>query len=248
MFRKLVLAGFGSLFALNAFALNPFYEEEIPILWSSIITLSGGPAWASPGQNQYLYPQPLPQFNHYSYHSQTTTLGSGELFFGLQRMIQPNILGELGLGVAGAGEAKVSGVVNVNGIPDVHSFDYKVSHARVEMKGKLIGVSFQPVQPYLSGSFGAGFNSSHSYNTLSRLPYVYPSPWFADNTTVAFSYTLGAGLQMMLAPHWQIGVGYEWADWGKSYLGEDGSTITKGPRLTHLYTNELLFSLSYLFT
>lgn len=249
MFKKLVLVGLGTSLAMSAFAVDPFYEEELPILWSSIITLSGGPAWAfSPGTDQYLYPQPLPQFNYYSYNSQTSTLGSGEIFFGLQRMINPNILGELGLGVAGAGEASVSGVVNADGIPDLYSFDYKVSHVRIEMKGKLIGVMFQPVQPYISGSFGAGFNKANSYSSLSRSPLLFPSPWFVENTTVAFSYTLGAGLQKKLSPHWQVGVGYEFADWGKSYLGGDGFTLTKGPRMAHLYTNELLFSLSYLFT
>lgn len=249
MFKKLVLAGLGTSFAMSAFAIDPFYEEELPILWSSIITLSGGPAWAfSPGTDQYLYPQPLPQYNYYSYNSETSTLGSGEIFFGLQRMVQPNILGELGLGIAGAGAANLSGVVNVNGIPDLYSFDYTVSHFRIEMKGKLIGVLFQPVQPYISGSFGAGFNKSNSYSSLSRLPLVFPSPWFAENTTVAFSYTLGAGLQKKITPHWQVGVGYEFADWGKSYLGGDGFTVSKGPRIDHLYTNELLFSLSYLFT
>lgn len=242
-----MLAGLGTSLTMSALASGQIYVEEIPITWSRIVTLSGGPAWASPGQNQYLYPQPIPHSNYYSFNSKTSMLGSGEIFFGLQRLVQPFILGELGLGVAGASDAKASGVVNVDGIPNLYSFNYKVNHARVELKGKLIANCFQPVQPYVSGSFGAGFNNSHGFKSTSLYPYLYPSPWFKANTTVAFSYSLGAGVQMLLNPNWQVGVGYEWADLGKSYLGGDGFTLGKGPGLTHLYTNELLFSLSYLF-
>jgi hypothetical protein len=248
MLKKILISGLGASFTLSASASEPIYEVELPLVWSSIITLSGGPLWATPGQNQYLYPEPIPEFNYYAYDSKTGIMGNAELFFGLQRFVQPNIIGQLGLGVAGVSDAKATGVVNVNGYPGLYSYQYKVNHVRVEMKGKLIASSVQPVQPYVSGSFGAGFNNSHGFNSLSLDPYLFPSPWFADNTTVAFSYSLGAGLQMMLNPNWQVGVGYEWADLGKSYLGGDGITITKGPRLTHLYTNELLFSLSYLFT
>lgn len=46
-----------------------------------------------------------------------------------------------------------------------------------------------------------------------------------------------------------MGVGYEFADWGKNYLGGDpGTALPQGPGMPHLYTNELLFSLSYLFS
>ncbi|KTD34608.1 hypothetical protein Lmor_1141 [Legionella moravica] len=248
MLKRIMIAGLGASFSMSVSAAELVYQEEIPVLWSSIITLSGGASWASPGQNQYLYPEPIPHFDYYAYNSKTGVMGNAEIFFGLQRMVRPNILGELGLGVAGASDAKVTGTVNVDGVPDFYSFQYKVNHVRVEMKGRLIGNLVQPVQPYISGSFGAGFNNSHGFNSLSVNPYLYPSPWFADSTTIAFSYTLGAGVQLMLNPNWQVAVGYEWGDWGKSYLGDDGNTISKGPRLSHLYTNELLFSLSYLFT
>ncbi|HHS9463875.1 TPA: outer membrane protein, partial [Legionella anisa] len=73
-----------------------------------------------------------------------------------------------------------------------------------------------------------------------------PNPDFADHTKTAFTYTLGAGVQKALNDHWQIGAGYEFADWGKSELGRAfGQTMNSGLALNHLYTNGVLFNLTY---
>ncbi|KGP62917.1 hypothetical protein EP47_09815 [Legionella norrlandica] len=260
MFKKILLTVGSVLFSINLCASEPLYDKEIPLLWSSIITISGGPSWAVAGQNQYIYPLSpvyIANFNpnlppnyylYYTYDSPTSVLANGEIFFGLQRAINPWLTGQLGLGVAGVSNAEVTGHANLNGLLDVYTYDYKVNHARIEMKGKLIGSSFNPVQPYISGSFGAAFNNSHDYRTTSINQFLFPAPWYASNTTIAFAYSVGTGLQMMLSPHWQVGMGYEFADLGKSFLGGDGVNITKGLRLTHLYNNQLLFSLSYLYS
>ncbi|ARB92894.1 outer membrane protein [Legionella longbeachae] len=247
MFKKLVVLAFCALFSMNVFAVDP-YAPVIPQVWSSIITISGGPAWSDPGKDQYLYPYPAPLFNYYIADSESDFLGTGEIFFGLQRFIgTTNIIGQLGLGVAAASDAYLSGVVNVNGIPNVYAYQYRVSHVRAEMKGKLIANGFQTVQPYLSGSFGVGWNHSHDYSSTTIDPVLFPTYWFGTSSVVAFSYTLGAGIQKMLTPNWQVGVGAEFADWGKNYLGGDGATLNQGPGMPHLYTTELLFSLSYMF-
>ena len=45
--------------------------------------------------------------------------------------------------------------------------------------------------------------------------------------------------------HWQIGVDYEFADWGKSQLGRASEqTLNGGLVLNHLYINGVLFNLS----
>ena len=70
---------------------------------------------------------------------------------------------------------------------------------------------------------------------------------FASNTTTAFTYTLGAGVQRYLNPHWQAGIGYEFADWGRSQLNRAlGQTLNSGLSLSHLYTNGFLLNLTYL--
>jgi hypothetical protein len=247
MLKKMVLSGAGLIFSITAIA-SDLLPDDLPIPWSSIVTFSGGVGWSTAGQNQYLYPELPPNYEYYTYHSETSTMGSGELFFGLQRVIYPNIIGQLGLGIAGMSDAEVTGYVNVNGFPDAYSYSYKVNHGRLELKGKLIGYTIQPLQPYISGSFGVAFNNSHDYRPVQLNPAVPFPLWFDANVAVAFPYTLGAGVQAMLNPNWQVAVGYQFADLGKSFLRGDGVELNTGIRLTHFYINEALVSISYVFS
>lgn len=42
------------------------------------------------------------------------------------------------------------------------------------------------------------------------------------------------------------GIGYEFADWGRSQLNRaPGQTLNSGLSLSHLYTNGFLFNLTY---
>lgn len=247
MLKKIIIAGFSALLCMKSFADGDTFGQEIPLIWSPIITLSGGPAWTTPGQALYLYPQfPFPQVNYYFPTNGSSTITTGEVFFGLRHFVVPNLIGELGLGIAGATDADISGVVNVEGIPQVGVYKYKVDHGRIELKGKLISSRYV-LQPYISGSFGIGINNSHDFRAESFIPFLFYPAWYGNQANIAFSYTLGLGLQYVLNSHWQVGLGYEFADWGTSQLGPDNSTLVNGPNLTHLYTNELLFSLSYLF-
>jgi len=257
MFKRIGLAGLSLFLSMNGYASDAIFDMELPIVWSSIITLSGGAAWANAGQNQYLYPnflypnvaRPIDYFN---YNSPTSVLASGEIFFGLQRIIYPGLLGELGIGLAAASDVNVTGSINVNGVPNANFFEYQVNHGRAELKGRLVSEYYRLAQPYISGSFGAGFNHSHAYVPTTINPVLFPPNWFTDSTNIAFSYTLGIGIQTKINPNWQVAVGYEFADWGKNYLGQDDASLIPGPAfygpgLTHLYTNEVLLSLSYLF-
>jgi hypothetical protein len=47
--------------------------------------------------------------------------------------------------------------------------------------------------------------------------------------------------------NWQIGIAYEFADWGKSELGRAaGQTLNSGLKIEHLYTQGVLVNLTYL--
>lgn len=255
MFKKIIVAGVSALFGVNAIAAEPIYEEELPIVWSSIITATGGGGWATPGQNRYMYPLypalgGLSLVALYANQSDTGGLVTGEMFFGLQRVIAPLIIGELGVGVAGASDAKIKGLVKLDNLV-INSYQYKVNHARVEIKGKMIWDGIKSFQPYLTGAFGASFNNSHDYQpTETFFPNMFPPSWFLAHTNYAFTYTVGAGIQTMITPHWQIGVNYQFVDWGRTYLGPDSASIindTAGIGTTHLYTNEALLSIGYLY-
>ena len=69
---------------------------------------------------------------------------------------------------------------------------------------------------------------------------------FSSHTNTTFTYNLGVGIQRVLNQNWQIGIGYEFADWGKSQLGiASGQTLNSGLKLNHFYTSGLLFNLTY---
>jgi hypothetical protein len=52
----------------------------------------------------------------------------------------------------------------------------------------------------------------------------------------------------MLTDHWQVAAGYQFADLGKSFLSGDPTVTGSGLRQTHFYTNEALFSISYVYS
>lgn len=248
MLKQIIASGLGVLVASIAVASNAIIPDDFPLEWGSIITVTGGLSWATGGENQYLYPSPLPDYQYYHSNSGITTAATGELFFGLQRLVAPQVIGQLGLGVAGLTDVNVTGTTDVNGVADAYSYSYKVNSVRVEFKGKLISNYFQMLQPYLSASLGLSHNLSHDYIPVLNNPAVTPPLWYASNAVVTFPYSVGVGVQKMINPNWQWAVGYQFADLGRSFLDGDDVFLDQGLRLTHLYTNELLFSISYLFS
>jgi len=249
MIKKIIIAGLSLFLTTNAIASEEIFSDEIPWVWQSIITLSGGPAWTSPGLDQISYVSeitPLYPTQHYIPNSGNQTIGAGEIFFGLQRVVSPGITAQLGLGIAGAFDPEISGVIVVENQSNLYTYRYNVEHARLELKGKLIASTYR-VQPYVSGSFGVAMNSSHNWQATSEDPVLFPPMVYGPDSNAAFAYSLGAGIQAMLNAHWQVGVGYEFADLGKSGLAPDELFGFPGITLTHLYTNELLFSISYLY-
>jgi hypothetical protein len=224
-------------------------ELDYPIIWGKIITLNAGPVWANPGKSQTVQITGS-QYNYYSAHRENETLGSGEIVFSLQRSIHPLVMGRIGVGIAGAGNADLQGQVWIDQNPtqDFYRYHYRVNHSRITLKGMLLGGNNQSfVNPYISASGGIGFNHSYSYRAVPVSP-LYPEVLnFVNNThSTAFSWTVGAGLSKQFLQHWRAGVGYEVANWGKNKLDPFvGQADTIGLYLNDIYTHQLLFSLSY---
>lgn len=101
--------------------------------------------------------------------------------------------------------------------------------------------------PWVSASLGIGFNNTHDFQNSPLISEAVTMTNFASSTQTSFTYTLGAGAQKVLNPHWQIGAGYEFSDWGQSQLNRaSGQMLNSGLSLNHLYTNGVLFNLTYL--
>lgn len=228
---------------VNAGSMRSYQE-----VYDYVFTLSGGASQVQGGVSQTLTLQPDVQ-KRYEASGNKQIVASGELFFGMQSLLSPNFVGQLGVTAAGSSDAKFQGNIWEDADPDFNDFTYayKVSHSHVAIKGKLIAIDFIDVDPYLSVSLGVGFNHAYDYSVTPLLFSQLPAPNFGSQRTTAFTYTLGLGIQKELFPCLQAGVGYEFANWGKNELARaEGQTLGTGILLSHLYTNQIQFSLSFL--
>lgn len=239
-------------------------RESASLNWMKVITVSAGPAWSAPGHTQYINEWTNPTTaalvkNVLVNHRKTTLVGTGELFFSIQTPFSPGLVGRLGIATAGASNTKVQGTAYLNEVGAVTDFSYNINHARVGIKGLLATNAYlYPVQPYISGSFGMGFNHTFSFRsspgvmlessvlTSVGIPGVLYD--YESNTTHSFAYTLGTGIIKRLNQNWEIGLGYEMADWGRNRLGVVLPLPFNyaAPYLSHVYTHELQLSVSFL--
>lgn len=265
---RLVGISIASLFSMTVIAGSMGVmgdDDAIPGACGKVVTLSVGPAWYNNKADiqRNFFPSLIapPGILHtYVPKDNSGILGTGELFFGLTRAFDTHYSAQAGIAVAYSGDGKDRGVLILGPSlsPDRFPYSYKLSNGRISLKGKLASDWGFWAQPYISGSGGVGFNRSWAYTTTHAIDGIVSRPSFGSDTTVAFTYTAGAGLQGNITPNWQIGVGYEFADWGKNSLGDHefhllrnslagvGRFPYRAPHSGNFYTHELQFSLSYL--
>jgi len=218
-----------------------------------LIGLSAGPTWVSGNKTQTINLEP-DVAKTYTANNNSAAFPSAELFIGWQnpwvtRLIEQPLISQLGISIAGAGNAKLSGDIWEDADPDFNNFnyDYKINHAHVAVKGRLISNACLSFEPYISGSVGVGFNRAYDFTIKPKIVEEVAAPPFTSNTTTTFTYTLGIGLQKSLSPQLQAAIGYEFADWGKIQLSRAVSqTVNQGLTLSHLYAHQLQLSLFYI--
>ena len=214
---------------------------------SGVATLSVGPVWESGGNTQTFYLAPNIEKTYAANHA-SHALIDGEIFLGIQKPLREKLEGQIGLAVATTDNASLSGNIwdDADSLFNNYTYSYQVRHTHVAIKGKLLADRGYFATPWVSGSVGVGFNQDHDFSNTPTINEAVVMSNFASNTTTAFTYTLSAGVQRQLNQHWQAGIGYEFADWGRSQLNRaSGQTLNSGLSLSHLYTNGLLFNLTY---
>lgn len=125
--------------------------------------------------------------------------------------------------------------------------NYDVNEIHLALRGKLLWGNPKRIQPYVSAGLGLGFNTSHGFSITPKIHQEVAAPPFGNYTELAFTYMLGVGLQKEISRHWQIGIGYEFADWGQSHLATaPGQTLNGGLSQSNLYINALQVNLTYI--
>lgn len=217
-----------------------------------VIGLSASPTWISGNETQTLNLQ-SDITKTYTASQPNNTIPNFELFVGTQRPIQTRFnsqpfMGQLGLVVAVTGKTTLSGDIWEDADPNFNNstYQYNVNHVLLGLKGRLIANYGHCVEPYLSAGLGIGFNRAYGFSISPNISEEVASPLFRSNSTTTFSYTLGIGLQKALNNNFQVAIGYEFSDWGKSSLfPAAGQTTNNAPTLDHLYAQTLLLSLFY---
>lgn len=216
--------------------------------WNWVGTISGAALWAQAGESQTFYLDSEIE-KTYAANKVTNILAAGELFIGVQKKLLTKLFGQLGFAASTTGYANLQGEIWDDADPQFinYSYKYKVRNTRIALKGKLLANKSSSVMPWISASVGVGFNRANGFSDTILIPEALPNPRFSNNTQTSLSYTVGAGLQKAINKNWQIGVGYEFADWGKSTLGRaPGQTLNTGLSVKNIYTNGALLSFTYI--
>lgn len=232
--------------SLWAEALWPILETKT---CAPVVTLSLGPGWAAPGNSETFNLQSDIR-KTYNVTSSGEAFPAGELFVGWQMPIGFNLLLQLGVEGEMAHNAQLTGTIWEDANPNFNNYNYSfdVNHSQIAIKGKLLSDVNMVVQPYVSASIGYGNNNAHEFTISPKIFQEIPAPFFTDNSVSALNYAFGIGIQKAINPSFQLGVGYEFANYGKAQLSPAaGQTIGNGLSALHVFTNQLLFSATYVF-
>jgi opacity protein-like surface antigen len=129
------------------------------------------------------------------------------------------------------------------------NYGYNVITRQVLLEGKFLTVLHQRYYPYVSLGVGEAFNNVSGYQ-ISTPALLTKTPLYSAARNHSFAYRLGIGMDVELIPHVRMGLGYRFSDLGKINLGTallNSIPINGILKQTHLYTNELLGQMSYIF-
>lgn len=239
---------------LSGLTAIPSHAEDLwPILEtrtsSPFVTLALGPGWTTSGNSKTFNLQSDIR-KTYNVNNNSQAFPAGEIFAGWQMPVGFNLLFQLGLELEGVYGAMLTGSIweDANSDFNNYKYSYKINHSQVAVKGKLLSDVNMVVQPYVSASIGYGINDAHDFTITPKIYQEVPAPAFYSRNVKGLDYAFGIGIQKVFNSSVQLGIGYEFANLGKNGLGDaPGQTENTGIKQSHMYTNQLLFSLTYVF-
>lgn len=247
---KLCLCLSASLIAKDALAESIRYNYKPSSMFSgisSVVSMAGGASWEKAGETQMIsFTSDI--VKNYVATKKSHAFANFNLFVGLQNRINNSLIGQLGLLGGVTSNGRLSGMVWDDADPlfDNYSYTYKVQHSFAGVQGKILLDTGLVVFPWVSGSVGAGFNRAQNFMYTPLIEEAVAPPNFAAKTFTTFSYSIGAGLQYQCNNHWQVGIAYDFSDWGKSQLGPaQGQTTNNGLSLGHFYSNGVLVNVTF---
>lgn len=221
---------------------------QLAVLFSSyVVSLHAGPQWASGTANQTIALNPNVIKTYTADHS-ASAIGEIELFMGIPFSLPNHITSQVGLTFATTTSTLISGNIwdDADAQFNNYTYHYRVKHSHAALQGILLK-EFNQFQPWISASIGIGANNAYAFNNTPLIYQALPNPNFTSHQTTSLTYSLGIGTQLSITKHIQIGIGYEWTDWGNIQLSTaPGQTTQSTLSMSHFYTNGLLGNVTYL--
>lgn len=213
-----------------------------------VITGSLGPTWQSNGKSQdILVAQNV--IKKYYANNETSVLANISIFGGFQKKLYKKLNWQLGAILEHASNANLTGEIwdDADSRFNNYTYEYSMKVTRIAAKGKILYDAPYKLQPWISSSIGISYN--YAFNFLNN-PIIFPAVKnfnFTKYTTQAFTYSFGAGIQRDISKHLQVGLGYEFIDWGNSRLRKaPRQTNFNTIKMDHYYTNGVLFNITYI--
>lgn len=219
-------------------------------LYQPLATVTIGPDFVQTGRAQTLTLL-SPFQNHYTATHRSQTATDFGAFVGVERTFSPSLSTQLGASVYIDSQLTAKGHVWQFGVPKFDNFiyGYHIKPVRAMLTSKLLTTfpNHHSLHPYLSGEIGAAFNRAHNYHETPIVPLVTPMSPFSSHTETSFAWGVGAGIDYNVTQRVRAGIGYQFSNLGSASLGRTpAATTNQTLSLSHLYTNQLRFQLTYL--
>lgn len=251
--KYLVLAFNLSYFALSNTYADGIIKQPIQNHWHAVIGLGGGVInTTNLGKNQYfpILDPVTDQFFEYVPQDKSQTKKNFEAYLGVERSISSTWMIQSGIAYTQSGSFDLKGNL-VQGV-DVQSSDqfdyqYKMRTQQILAQGKLMYSKLHKFYPYALLGLGVSFNSATNFST-SVPPLITFTREYQNNTSSAFAYRIGAGVDMDITQHIRIGASYRFANLGLIKLGSatiNGISVSGQLSQSNLYVNEGLIQLTY---
>ncbi len=236
--------------ASSATPFNNYFNHSI---WHPMLTLTAGAAFNSDAGHSQNFPATDEIFSFFNYAANNThqTLAIFGGFVGAEFLLHPKWDLQAGLAYYQPSTFHTNGIVTQGIDPDsenLYTYKYAIQSRQLLAESKLL-YHCRYFHPYLSAGIGAAWNRSQSFAVNIQPPFTTLSNQFNNNTMTSFTYSVGLGLDVDMTKQARIGIGYRFADLGKSKTGNGiiDDVITQNTlSQSHLYTHEILAQLTFI--
>lgn len=215
--------------------------------WRPVLIFSGGTAFTSdPGVSKNFPPQDgIINFYDYAVNRGNQTRFIWGSFLGGEFLINDTWTVQAGVGYYRPSTFHIHGFVTQGTsalLQNTFRYNYAIESAQYLVESKVL-YNLYGYHLYLIAGIGTARNYTSKFSVIIPNPQTITSPIFQNNTSFPFTYEIGAGIDVSIADHMRLGLGYRFTDLGSSKTGSafikqvvTNYTLSQ----SHLYVNEIL--------